>query len=82
MAEIRWKPNVTVAAYIEHEGKLLWVREHTSRDGIPCGLISIPLRYMHSPVETISLADAKNAARLAAGFIRSLEKSDTFRVLD
>jgi endoglucanase len=55
---------------------------YTSRDGIPCGLISIPLRYMHSPVETISLADAKNAARLAAGFIRSLSKSETFRVLD
>lgn len=55
---------------------------YTSRDGIPCGLISIPLRYMHSPVETISLTDAKNAAKLAAGFIRSLSKSDTFRVLD
>jgi putative aminopeptidase FrvX len=55
---------------------------YTSRDGIPCGLISIPLRYMHSPVETISLEDAKNAARLAAGFIRSLTKEDTFRVLD
>jgi endoglucanase len=54
---------------------------YTTRDGIPCGLISIPLRYMHSPVETISLADVRHAASLAAGFIRSLQKSDTFHVL-
>ena len=55
---------------------------YTSRDGVTCGLISVPLRYMHSPVEMISLADAKNAAKLAAAFIRSIQKSDTFRMLD
>ena len=55
---------------------------YTSRDGVACGLISIPLRYMHSPVEMVSLADARHAAKLAAAFIRSLEKTDTFRVLD
>jgi hypothetical protein len=36
---------------------------------------------MHSPVETISLADVRHAASLASGFIRSLQKSDTFHVL-
>ena len=55
---------------------------YTSRDGVPCGLVSIPLRYMHSPVEMVSLSDARHAARLAAAFIRSLEKGDTFRLLD
>jgi endoglucanase len=55
---------------------------YTSRDGVACGLISIPLRYMHSPVEMVSLSDARHAARLAAAFIRSLEKGDTFRLLD
>lgn len=54
---------------------------YTSRDGIPCGLISIPLRYMHSPVEMVSLSDVRHAAALAAGFIQSLEKTDTFHVL-
>ena len=54
---------------------------YTSRDGVACGLISVPLRYMHSPVEMISLEDAKNAAKLAAAFIRSIDKSDTFRML-
>ena len=55
---------------------------YTSRDGVPCALISIPLRYMHSPVEMVVLEDALNAARLAAGFIQSLDRTDTFRVLD
>jgi endoglucanase len=55
---------------------------YTSRDGVPCALISIPLRYMHSPVEMVSLADAQHAARLAAAFIRSLGPADMFRVLD
>jgi putative aminopeptidase FrvX len=55
---------------------------YTSRDGVACGLISVPLRYMHSPVEMISLEDAKNAGKLAAAFIRSIQKSDTFRMLD
>jgi len=55
---------------------------YTSRDGVACGLISVPLRYMHSPVEMISLEDAKNAAKLATAFIRSIQKTDTFRMLD
>jgi putative aminopeptidase FrvX len=37
---------------------------------------------MHSPVEMISLEDAKNAAKLATAFIRSIQKTDTFRMLD
>lgn len=53
---------------------------YTSRDGIPCALISIPLRYMHSPVEMVSLKDVESAARLAAAFIASLSKKDTFRI--
>ena len=29
---------------------------HLSRGGVPTGLIGLPLRYMHSPVETVDLA--------------------------
>ncbi len=37
-----------------------------SREGVAAGLISVPSRYMHTPVEVISLDDAANAATLLA----------------
>jgi endoglucanase len=43
-----------------------------TRAGIPTGLISIPLRYMHTPTEVISLDDLTNAARLITVFTRNL----------
>ena len=45
---------------------------HVSRGGIPSGLVSVPLRYMHSPVELVQLDDVENAAKLIAAFIRRL----------
>jgi len=51
---------------------------HISRAGIPTGLVSIPLRYMHSSVELVSLADVEAAARLIAGFARRLEPGMSF----
>jgi endoglucanase len=43
-----------------------------SRAGIPTGLISIPLKHMHTPVEVISAKDVTRAGRLLAEFIVSL----------
>ena len=43
-----------------------------TREGIPTGLISIPLKYMHTPVETVSLKDIRRAGRLLAEFVASL----------
>ena len=43
-----------------------------NRAGVAAGLISIPNRYMHSPVETISLDDIDRAADLLARFVESL----------
>lgn len=40
-----------------------------AREGIPTLLLSIPCRYMHTTVETISIDDVKGAARLAARYI-------------
>src|SRR5262249_40998873 len=42
-----------------------------SRDGVAAGLIGLPNRYMHSPVEMVSLADLDAAARLLAEFCLS-----------
>lgn len=39
-----------------------------SRDGVAAGLIGIPNRYMHSPVEVVCLEDLDRAARLLAEF--------------
>lgn len=41
--------------------------------GIPCMVLGIPLRYMHSPVEAVCLRDIERAGRLLAEFIVSLE---------
>ena len=35
-----------------------------TREGIPTGLLSIPIRYMHTAVETVVLADIDRTARL------------------
>lgn len=49
-----------------------------ARDGIPTGLISIPLRYMHTPTEVISLKDVSNAVKLITMFALNLEKDAHF----
>ncbi len=41
---------------------------YINRAGVAAGVVSIPLRYMHTPVETISLTDVENTIRLLAAF--------------
>lgn len=42
-------------------------------EGIPTMVISLPLRYMHTPVEVIQLRDIQRIARLVASFIEKLD---------
>lgn len=51
---------------------------HLARAGIPTGLVSVPSRYMHSPVEMVSTADVDAAARLIAAFARRLAPGTSF----
>ncbi len=44
-----------------------------TRSGVPTGLVSIPLRYMHTPAEVVDLQDVENTARLLAAYIREAE---------
>ena len=50
----------------------------TSRGGVATGLVSIPNRYMHSPVEMISLDDIDRAADLLAGFALRIDGDEMF----
>jgi endoglucanase len=51
---------------------------HISRSGVPTGLIGLPLRYMHSPVETMQLDDIEASARLIAAFALRLQAGASF----
>ena len=51
---------------------------HLSRGGIPTGVVSIPLRYMHSPVEMVQLDDVENTAKLIAAFAQKLTADVSF----
>lgn len=51
-----------------------------TRGGIPSALVSLPNRYMHSPVELVSLKDLEQIPDLLAGFAASLKKGEEFRV--
>lgn len=46
---------------------------YLSRRGIPTGLVSVPLRYMHSPIELVDLDDLENVVRLLVAFALRLE---------
>ncbi len=43
-------------------------------EGIPTSVVSLPLKYMHSPIEVVSLEDMEHMARLLAAFARDLGK--------
>lgn len=51
-----------------------------TRGGIPSALISLPNRYMHSPVEVVSLKDLEQIPKLLAAFALSLKRGEEFKV--
>jgi endoglucanase len=51
---------------------------HVSRAGVPTGLVSVPVRYMHSPVEMVALEDIDGTARLIAAFAQRLQPGMSF----
>ena len=49
-----------------------------AREGVPTGLVGIPLRYMHTPSEVIDLDDLEAVVQLLVAFARSLTKTTKF----
>jgi len=51
-----------------------------TRGGIASALISLPNRYMHSPVEVVSLKDLELIPQLLAAFVQSVKQGEQFKV--
>ncbi len=51
-----------------------------TRGGIASALVSLPNRYMHSPVEVVSLKDLEQIPQLLAAFAASLKPGEQFKV--
>ena len=49
-----------------------------SRSGVATALVKIPLRYMHTPVETLSLSDLEGAIRLIVAALARITDKDAF----
>jgi endoglucanase len=51
-----------------------------AHQGVATGVVSVSLRYMHTPVEVLSIRDLDQTAALLAGFIRRLKHDTSFIV--
>lgn len=49
-----------------------------NRDGMAVGILGVPLRYMHTPCEVLSLTDVENCARLMAATCRAIKPDTDF----
>lgn len=43
-----------------------------SREGVATAVLSVPLRYMHTPIETVHRTDLENTAKLLASFVQGI----------
>jgi endoglucanase len=51
---------------------------YLSRAGVATGLVSFPLRYMHSPIELVDLADVEAVVQLLVAFASRLDAGISF----
>lgn len=58
-----------------HTGTNAWGVQ-IAREGIATAVVSVPLRYMHTPVEVLELEDLEKTARLLAEFVRGFGRGE------
>ena len=68
--DVKWQADIIPA----QAGYDSWAIQ-VSRAGVPTALLGIPLRNMHSPVETLDIKDIERTGRLLAHFISALDES-------
>jgi putative aminopeptidase FrvX len=51
---------------------------YAMRGGVPSALLSLPMRYMHSTVEMVDLADVERCVALLTHFVRSIASKEEF----
>lgn len=56
-----------------HSGTNGWGMQ-ISREGVPTAVLSLPLKYMHTPIEVLALEDMESVAKLLAAFTEDLGK--------
>ncbi len=67
--EIPWFLDVTTAHSSTDADPM-----QVTAEGIPTALVEFPIRYMHTPVESVAIKDIQRAGRLLAEFIASLDE--------
>ena len=68
---------------LQHEATSLYTGTDTddifnAKTGVPSALVSLPMRYMHSTVETVRFKDVEACVELLAAFVRSVSTDDSF----
>lgn len=66
--DIKWQTDIMPS----RSGTDAWAIQ-VSQGGVPTALLSVPLRNMHSPIETLDLKDIERTGRLLAHFISVLD---------
>ena len=56
-----------------HSGTNAWVMQ-TRNEGVATAVVSLPLNYMHTPVEVLDLDDLENTAKLLASFVEHFDE--------
>jgi len=67
MEEIPWQPDVMGRSTSTNADSIAVVG-----GGVVTGLLSIPQKYMHTPIETVAVEDVENTGKLLAAYAKSL----------